>query len=363
MDLDHRSSVLLSNRCDSAATSYDGDRRRQVRILLTFFLFSATAVSNKILRDPTMRPPIEELLRRYPLRLMPIQGALRMLIWYTHSDGHHAIFARDDVSASKLFLHALKRFGAEPKEYLSIRVVAPPHAYLERYATINYNNDVGTNVDWVMGVVEEELLGELEMDDDFAQRRRNRDAAFRKFPEFRACSYGPSDRLADTTDEEREEDRVSHYGCTLGCVDGFFPAEGDWSDFYERIGRKAWETMANLSDSRHMVPLRSPLSDLPEHDPRQPLRVAMNSFGHHQHGFAHKTVVPHEAFFQGVLFFYQGEQLEMPDLVVREVEEKKRLAEKDKQKQQERYEENVTKRRKDRSKEFALLFPNQKERL
>lgn len=288
-----------------------------------------------------MSVSITELVRRYPVEVLPLQGQHEMLIWYSHHKGHNGILGRNANTILRGFETNLDLHGAEPKSYWKFRVVAPPERYAERYAEDRYRSDVRMVSSWVGTVVENEILGEM-VDHDYEKRVEERHRVFSKFPGLRKCDQEPDD--------------PDHFGCI--CEYGFLPAQGSWSDFYERVGMSMWASLPRTPSPRAAEPKRAPRTDLLLFDPTKPLYVAQSDFGHHNHGLYIDRIDPESCeHFGNEIFFFQGEHLEIPACFTEAVTAYEASTRTEHEKQQDRFAERTAKRRQQNTEHFAKLFP------
>jgi hypothetical protein len=316
----------------------------------------------------------QELVERYPLKLVPLAGELSALVWHTHNDGHHAVIGPSPPSVVSAYarIRDSRLGGGNPKAWWSMRVVAPPPRYVERAAEVSYRNDVDSFRSWLFCVVDSALGPDAGTEYDYDARVRECAAARRALPAFRPCPYVDptwfAEELGDASDDatverarrEQAESRAKHWSCAGDCYEGLAPAAGTWADLYE-AHRGVWEEdvrarrerVVDVDGSRRRPDPRRPLrTDLPAPDPGRPLFAARPDFGHHCDGLVFKQMSDDyltEPFApDGVLFFFQGERSEVPEAVLE-------LVRADRERQARVQEGRAAKREVERQAEFARM--------
>lgn len=313
-------------------------------------------------------PTVDELIARYPLRLLPVRGRHEMFVWYTHNDGHHAILASDEARAVRIFGQAVRKYGAEPTEYWRIEIVAPPHSYVERVAKSRHENVLQQFATWVLSVVDD-VFRPWHNERNYLVRSVHREEMLSRFGGLRRCPYVAPEWFTDeeTTDEDREEARRSHTACQGFCFgEGFLPADGTWEDFWEsrRMAMGECETRRTTTRSHEFAdrssdPTRPILSNLPPSDPARPLYVVSASFGHHSLGLVIKQVMCDEISFGDELFFFQGEKLDVPAVATEMIARTRKDREAREKEREAREEERWMFARLRRFDEFVELFPRE----
>lgn len=280
----------------------------------------------------------EQLIERYPLKLVPLKGDFHALVWYDSSIGHHAVVAPSEKSVLAAYVRLRESYthydGGDPKKWWTLRVVAPPRAYVERYAQNVYKREVDSFRYWLFSVIGSALIPYRDdLGYDAIEQQRN--AAFRKLSFFRLCPYVDPATFARDLAEAREEGpeevaaievdqanyRAEHRLCDGGCHEGLLPASGTWAELYETHKHVLKEDedrsrhRRGIADSTEMEERRRFRDDLPERDPARPLFAVVTEFGHHRSGLVFADVSDQtDKFFDPgcALFFFQGETREFP---------------------------------------------------
>lgn len=286
--------------------------------------------------------PIGELIDRYPLKLLPLAGDFFALVWYTHNNGHHAVLGASEAAVLSAYIELRSSHkhggGGEPKAWWTLRIVAPPRAYVERVAKTLYEREINSFQYWLFSVIDETLVPYAEAE-SFEKAREERREARRTLPFLRPCPFVDppwfATWLVDTREDEPEkveevereqaDYRTTHQSCVGGCHEGLLPAAETWADFYE-VHKGVWKE--ELRAERESVGRRVGVSprpeerrrfrdDLPEADPDRQLFAARADFGHHSKGLVFEAVsADHEFQIGNELFFFQGECHKVPAAVL-----------------------------------------------
>lgn len=284
-------------------------------------------------------PTSDELIDRYPLKLLPLSGDFFALVWYTHHDGHHAVVAPSEAGVLSTYAalrdNPERGEGSKPKAWWSFRIVAPPRRCIEHAAKTKYDQEVDSFRCWLFSVVDE-VIAPYDKGMDFEVWMATRCEMLRAFPFFRPCPFVDppwfASYLAETrvdeldkveeVEREQAEYRAEHSVCAGSCHDGLLPADGTWADFYE-AHKSVWEeeTRAKCEPTAGISALpeerRRFRDDLPAPDPDRPLFVACADFGHHSRGLVFEEVTatdqPDQVPFADALFFFQGETRALPN--------------------------------------------------
>lgn len=231
-----------------------------------------------------MRPTVDELVARYPVKFnLPFKDGF-LLLWHSESEGQRSILARTERQVVDVFKSDVERHGlVEAREFWRVSAVAPPGWYREACAEAAYAEDVRQFAAGVVGMVHWVVFG--------AKYDPRPDLA--SFAGFRAC--------AGRVDEEGD---VAHYGCSPPCEQGILPRDDpSWEDFYERAGRRP---PALREDSGE-----TPAGDLPDCDPDRVLYALHGDFGHHRDGLSIRTVRRGEHVHEDQMLFH-GTREEVP---------------------------------------------------
>ncbi len=251
-----------------------------------------------------MKLDISELIRRYPLTLaLPSGGTFHMLIWNAHETGNRMTLAPREAQLVEVFQAVLREYGVvDLKAHWRMTVVAPPRAYVEKFAVVSYEEAAGNfaqEVVWLVGHVLSRDGGDLT-----------------DFPGLRLC-----DRLAESG--HRDE-------CWACYATGRLPLTYSWEDFYE-MHRGVMEGEQNRSRRANTDPREVPSPDLPEADPGREIYLAVLDRGPHRDGIQIRVYGGYEPHGGDELFFFQGERLPVPQALlnarqelIRELEEKSR---------------------------------------
>lgn len=318
---------------------------------------------------------VQELVERYPLKLVPLAGELSALVWHTHNDGHHAVIGASPASVVSAYarIRDSRLGGGTPKAWWSMHIVAPPPRYVERAAEVSYENDIDDFRNWLFCTIDNALVPDCLQ--SYEARKEACAAARRALPAFRPCPYVDpawfAEELEDASDEEsvkreQSESRAKHWSCAGDCHEGLVPAAGTWADLYEAHRHVREEDLRvqreRVTRDRPRPDPRRPLrADLPAPDAGRTLFAAKPSFGHHCDGLVFKEMSADylTKLFdpEGVLFFFQGERGEVPETVLESVRA-------DRERQVRAQEASAAKREADRRARtrelFSRIFPEVK---
>ena len=219
-----------------------------------------------------------DLMSTYPLSVgYPHGGIHYLILWGSHSTGHHLILSRSPKAAEHTFSRILDKWSdLRIKQYCEIEIVAPPQTACKVYADHIHAESVKRFWDWA----------------SYASRGPSKSPipqAYNLPPEISICTvYNPDEFNGP------EDARDHHWGCQ-NCIERLLPTEGTFDSVY-------WKFRDRFNEVCGPITKPPTLSRARPSRYGEDLWVITTDFGAHRKGIRISPYVDSE-FYGGSIFF------------------------------------------------------------
>lgn len=218
-----------------------------------------------------------DYISNYPVRVTtPIHGKVKMLLWYTHDDGHHLIVADSLDKVAAMYDSTLGKRDyrdAKPVEYWEGWTVQLPKEHQLALSKVKYNNASWNFKNWLAASI---------------RSLRIKPVAFQ--------------RCTKRVKEKHYDGKPDHSGCKF-CAAGWVHTSLSYAEIFEKIGPKGKD-----------------LDRLRVYSPRGPVAITEApvygigmDFGHHCKGIGIGELDLNSD--SPAAFYFQGKKLPIPTAI------------------------------------------------